>query len=170
MIRMERWIGCLALVLYGTAVWAARAPSPQAEERQHPTTVTADRLEVNRKDHRAVYTGNVVVKTSNLTLTAHQLELDFDEAMEEVERMVAIGEVHISWSEGSKAVAGRATYYVPQEELVLEGHPKAWRRNNMVSGTRITLFINEDRQIVEGDGNERVIAVIHPKRHPEQAR
>ncbi len=170
MTRLGRWAACVVLVLYGTVAVTAQTPSSQDEEPQQPTTVTADRLEVNRKDRRAIYTGKVVVSTNDLTVTAHRMELDFDEKMEEVERMVAIGEVHISWSDGSKAVAERATYYIPQEELVLEGHPKAWRRKSMVSGTRIVLFIKEDRQVVEGDGSERVTAVIHPKRRPEQAR
>jgi lipopolysaccharide export system protein LptA len=132
--------------------------------------VTADHLEVRRKEHRAIYTGNVVAKTTDLTVMSDRMEFDFDEKMEGVERMVAVGNVHVSRSDGTKAVSEQATYDIPLERVVLEGNPRAWRDGNMVSGRRITLFVVEDRQVVEGDENERVTAVIYPKRPSEQAR
>ncbi|MGH7370517.1 MAG: LptA/OstA family protein, partial [Candidatus Methylomirabilales bacterium] len=85
-------------------------------------------------------------------------------------RMVAIGNVQISRSDGTRAMSERATYDVLQERVVLEGKAVAWRRGNMVSGMRITLFIKEDRELVQGDDKGRVTAVIHPKQQQEQAR
>ncbi|MFQ5846807.1 MAG: lipopolysaccharide transport periplasmic protein LptA [Candidatus Methylomirabilales bacterium] len=170
---MRRWRGGIAWalsVLVGTSVLAVQTPSVQGDEPGQATTVTADRLEVSRQERRAIYTGNVVARTTDLTVTADRMEFNFDEKMEVVERMVAVGNVHITRSDGTKAVSERATYDVPQEKVVLEGHPRAWRQENVVSGTRITLFIKEDRQVVEGDGKERVTAVIYPKRSPGQAR
>jgi lipopolysaccharide export system protein LptA len=35
---------------------------------------------------------------------------------------------------------------------------------------RITLFITEDREIVEGDEKERVTVVVYPKQQQEQTR
>jgi lipopolysaccharide export system protein LptA len=170
MTRLWGGVGGALLLVYATCGLAAQTPASQGKETRQPTTVTADHLEVSLKERRAIYTGNVVVKTTDLTVTASRMEFDFDENMEAVERMVAVGDVHISHREGTKAVSERATYYVLQDKVVLEGHPKAWREENMVSGTRITLFIKEDRQIVEGDESERVTAIIVPKRKPGQAR
>lgn len=143
---------------------------PQGKETGRPTTVTASRLEVSRKERRAIYTGNVVATTADLTVTADRMEFDFDEKMEAVERMVAIGNVEISRSDGTRAVAEHATYDILQERVVLEGKAVASRRGNMVSGRRITLFIKEDREVVQGDERERVTAVIHPKQQQDQAR
>jgi lipopolysaccharide export system protein LptA len=98
------------------------------------------------------------------------MEFEFDEKMEIVERMVAIGNVHVSRSDGSRATSQQAIYDVLLERVVLEGRAIAWRRGNMVSGTRITLFITEDREIVQGDERERVTVVINPKEQQEQAR
>ncbi|MGH7433092.1 MAG: lipopolysaccharide transport periplasmic protein LptA [Candidatus Methylomirabilales bacterium] len=148
---------------------AGEIPS-ESTEAGRPTTVTADRLEVSRKERRAVYTGNVVATTTDLTVTADRMEFEFDEKMEAVERMVAIGNVQISRSDGTRAMSERATYDVLQERVVLEGKAVAWRRGNMVSGMRITLFIKEDRELVQGDDKGRVTAVIHPKQQQEQAR
>jgi lipopolysaccharide export system protein LptA len=143
---------------------------PQGKDTGRPTTVTAGRLEVSRKERRAIYTENVVATTADLTVTADRMEFDFDEKMETVERMVAIGNVEISRSDGTKATTERATYDVVQERVVLEGRAVAWRRGNMVSGKRITLFLKEDRELVQGDERERVTAVIHPKQPQDQAR
>jgi lipopolysaccharide export system protein LptA len=142
----------------------------ESKEAGQPATVTANRLEVSRKERRAIYTGNVVATTTDLTVTADRMEFDFDEKMEAVERMVAIGNVHVSRSDGTKATSQQATYDVVQERVVLEGQAVAWRRGDMVSGMRITLFIKENREIVEGDEKERVTVVVYPKQQQDQAR
>jgi lipopolysaccharide export system protein LptA len=170
MSRLWGGVGCVLLLMYATVAPATQASPSEGREPRRPTTVTADRLEVSLKEHRAIYTGNVVAKTTDLTVTADRMEFDFDEKMEAVKRMVAVGNVHISQSEGNKAAAERATYYVLEDKVVLEGHAKAWGQGNMVSGTRITLFIKEDRHVAEGDESERVTAVIVPRRQPGQAR
>lgn len=170
MNRIWQGVGCILLLLCATVVLAAQtSPSGEREPRE-PTTVTADRLEVSLKEHRAIYSGNVVAKTTDLTVTAERMEFDFDEKMEAVERMVAVGNVHISQTEGKKAAAERATYYVLQDKVVLEGHARAWGQGNTVNATRITLFIKEDRHVAEGDESERVTAVIVPRRQQGQAR
>ncbi|MGH7351659.1 MAG: LptA/OstA family protein, partial [Candidatus Methylomirabilales bacterium] len=88
-----------------------------------------------------LYTGNVVATTTDLTVTADRMEFEFDEKMEAVERMVAIGNVQISRSDGTRAMSERATYDVLQDRLMLEGKEKG-----------------------------RVTAVIHPKQQQEQMR
>ena len=143
---------------------------PQGTEAGRPTTVTADHLEVSRKERRAIYTGNVVATTTDLTVVADRMEFYFDEKMEAVERMVAIGNVQVSRSDGTRAVSQQVTYDVLQERVVLEGQAVAWLRGNKVSGMRITLFIAEDRELVQGDERERVTVVIYPKQQQEQAR
>lgn len=169
MDRITAWAGVLLLLLWVPGL-AAQAPAPKEPPAERPTTVTADHLEVNRKERKAIYTGNAVARSTDLTVTADRMEFLFDEKMEEVTVMVAIGNVHIHRQDGTKAVAERATYFVPQERVVLEGHPRAWREGNMVSGTRMTLYLEEDRQVVEGGGSDRVTAVIYPKRESKPAR
>lgn len=167
--RIGVWGGVFLLLLWIPGQ-AAQAPAPKDPPADRPTTVTADHLEVNRKARKAIYTGNAVARTTDLTVTADRMEFLFDEKMEEVERMVATGNVHIHRQDGTKAVSERATYFVPEEKVILEGHPRAWKEGNMVSGTRMTLYLQEDRQVVEGGGSERVTAVIYPKRESKPTR
>jgi len=169
MRRSAGWTCGALLLFFAASAMAGEIPS-ESTGTGRPTTVTADRLEVSRKERRAIYTGNVVATTTDLTVTADRMEFEFDEKMEAVERMVAIGDVQISRSDGTRAVSQQATYDVLQERVVLEGKAVAWRRGNMVSGMRITLFITEDRELVQGDERGRVTAVIYPKEQQEQAR
>ncbi len=170
MSRSWRGVWFFLLCMCGSVALAAQTSPSKGKESQRPTTVTADRLEVSLKDRRAIYSGKVVAKTTDLTVTANRMEFDFDEKMEVVERMDAVGNVHISHTEGHNAAAERATYYVVEDKVILEGHAKAWGQGNTVSGTRITLFLKEDRQVVEGNENERVTAIITPKQQPGQMR
>ena len=170
MTRLIGGVGCALVLAYMTVALAAELPSARTKRPEGPTTITADRLEVSRKERRAIYTGHVVAKTADFTVTADRMDFYFDEKMEAVERMVAVGDVEISRSDGSKVVSEQATYYASEEKVVLEGHPRASQEGNMVRGTRITLYFKEDRQVVEGDGDERVTAVIYPKGQPWQTR
>lgn len=170
MIRWGTRTGCALALVFATSALAAQTPSSPEQKARRPTTVSADHLEVSLKERRAIYTGNVIAKTTDLTVSADRMEFKFDEKMEAVERMVATGNVRIAHREGQKARAERAIYDVLQEKVVLEGHAKAWREENMVEGMRITLFLKEDRQVVEGDEDERVTATIYPKQKSEQAR
>ena len=169
MRRSAGWTCSALFLLSATSAMAGEIP-PQGTEAGRPTTVTADHLEVSRKERRAIYTGNVVATTTDLTVVADRMEFYFDEKMEAVERMVAIGNVQVSRSDGTRAVSQQVTYDVLQERVVLEGQAVAWLRGNKVSGMRITLFIAEDRELVQGDERERVTVVIYPKQQQEQAR
>jgi len=162
--------GWVVVLWCGAVAMAGAAPVSPSGGARRSTTVTADHLEVRREQHRAVYIGNVVATTADLTVTADRMEFDFDERMEVVERMRAVGHVHIVRSDGGRAVADHATYYVPEERVVLEGGARAWQGDDTVSGARITLFLGEDRQVAEGDGKDRVVSVIHSKRQPERPR
>ena len=169
MRRSAGWTCSALFLLSATSAMAGEIPS-ESKDAGRPTTVTADHLEVSRKERRAIYTGNVVATTTDLTVVADRMEFYFDEKMEAVERMVAIGNVQVSRSDGTRAVSQQVTYDVLQERVVLEGQAVAWLRGNKVSGMRITLFIAEDRELVQGDERERVTVVIYPKQQQEQAR
>jgi len=140
MRRSAGWTCGALLLFFAASAMAGEIPS-ESTGTGRPTTVTADRLVVSRKERRAVYTGNVVATTTDLTVTADRMEFEFDEKMEAVEQMVAIGNVQISRSDGTRAMSEQATYDVLQDRLMLEGKERG-----------------------------RVTAVIYPKQQPEQAR
>lgn len=132
-----------------------------------PITITADRLEADRKLHVITYLGNVIARKEDLTILADRMEFFFDEKMEEVIKIVALGNVRIH-SKGRNATAEKAEYYDREAKVILTGNPKAWQDEDLVTGYRMTLFLKEDRSIVEGGEKERVNAVIYRKKKAQE--
>jgi lipopolysaccharide export system protein LptA len=62
----------------------------------------------------------------------------------------ATGRVQIQKEDG-RATCQKAVYYEDEKKIVLTGQPVAWQKGTRVSGKRITMFLDEDRSLVEGD-------------------
>ena len=166
-----RGILLLAVLLLTPGAAAGEAAPPVLGEtgpaqKRGPITISADRLEVDRKMHTATYAGNVVARDSTLTILADRMEFTFNAAMEEVQRVRATGHVRIAERGGREATADAATYFAREEKMLLEGNARAWQEENVVTGTTMTLYLREDRHVVEGEGDARVHAVIYPRRDP----
>lgn len=58
--------------------------------------------------------------------------------------------------ESGSATCEKAIYYRDGDKLVLTGDPVAWDKGTRVSGRRITMFLGEDRTVVEGNSHVRL--------------
>ncbi len=58
--------------------------------------------------------------------------------------------------ENGNATCQKAIYYVDGEKVVLTGDPVAWERGTRVSGKQITIFLAEERSVVEGGSHVRI--------------
>ncbi len=162
-MRRLGWLLLTGLLLaFGSGrAWAADVQPTQ----QTPITISSDSLEINRKARLAVYKGNVVAsdKGRGLTILANQIEFFFDDAMEEVQRAVATGNVRLSYGD-RRGSAEQAEYYPLENRAVLLGHPRVWQNDDVVTGCRISLLLRDDRSQVDACEGERVNAVLYPKR------
>ena len=59
--------------------------------------------------------------------------------------------------------ARRAEYYELDQRVLLIGNARVWQEDNVVSGETITMYLSQDRSVVEGGKQERVKAVFYPK-------
>jgi lipopolysaccharide export system protein LptA len=148
-------------------------PAPTSKEMDKkkaeppkPVTISAKRMEANRKLHVVIYLDNVIVKKEDLTIYAPRIEFLFDEKMEEIQKMTAEGGVRIVDPEKT-ATAEKAVYLNDQDILILTGNAKVWQGDNVIAGPKMTLLRKEDRSIVEGGGNERVTSVFYPSKEGE---
>lgn len=139
-------------------------PAVAAGQERRPLTITASQLEVDRRQHIATYTGDVVAvdRNKDLAIRANQMDFFFDERMEEIRRAVATGNVQIRYGD-RRGEAERAEYIPGEDRAVLTGRPKVWQENDLVTGSRITLFLREDRSVVEGDGSQPVNVILYPR-------
>jgi lipopolysaccharide export system protein LptA len=75
-----------------------------------------------------------------------------------VNRIEATGDAHrvkIKYENGN-ATCQKAVYFVDGEKIVLTGDPVAWEKGTRVSGKQITIFLAEERSVVEGDSHVRI--------------
>jgi lipopolysaccharide export system protein LptA len=150
----------------------APAPRPDAaaaDGRSGPVTVDADQLENIQKEGLVVFTGNVVATQNSSTQWADRMEVYLDDKGDRIVRTVSTGNVRIITRDCRSGTAKRAEYYDAEQRVVLIGNARVWRDDNVVTGERITIYLAEDRSLVEGGQQERVKAVFYPKSQDEAA-
>jgi lipopolysaccharide export system protein LptA len=148
---------------------AAPAPRPSdpvarpGSDRNAPVTVDADQLENLQKEGVIVFTGNVVASQDNSTQYADRMEVYLDPKGENIVRTVSTGNVRIITKDCRTGTGHRVEYYDAEQRVLLIGNARVWRDDNVVTGERITLYLAEDRSVVEGGKQERVKAVFYPR-------
>ncbi len=68
----------------------------------------------------------------------------------------ATGRVKIMKEDG-QATCRKAVYHGDEDKIVLTGDPVAWQKGTRVTGQKITMYLGEDRSVVEG-GSQVMIA------------
>jgi len=72
-----------------------------------------------------------------------------------VEATGSLNHVKIEYENGN-ATCQKAIYFSDEEKIVLTGDPVAWEKGTRVSGKRITIFLAEERSVVEGSSHVRI--------------
>ncbi len=72
-----------------------------------------------------------------------------------VDRVEAIDHVQIKYA-GGTATCRKAVYFSDGEKIVLTGDPVAWEKGTRVSGKQITIYLTEERSVVEGDSRVHI--------------
>jgi len=149
------------------------------------TTITAKKMTVKNQDSQAVFEGAVVLTRGTLIVYSDRMVVMFHEqdpsssenqkghqsvkggapsrgpdavpavSTRSVNRIEATGRVKIEKDSGS-ATCEKAIYYHDGDKIVLTGDPVAWDKGTRVSGKQITMFLAEDRSVVEGGSHVRI--------------
>ncbi len=141
----------------------AKKPSDKAADDKQPVTVDADRMERYGKESLIIFTGNVVARQNNSVQYADRTEVYLDEKGDKILRTVSTGSVRIITRDCRTGTAKRAEYYDIEQRVVLIGNARVWQEDNVVSGETITIFLSQDRSIVQGGKSERVKAIFYSK-------
>ena len=72
-----------------------------------------------------------------------------------VNRVEAIDHVRIKYA-GGNATCQKAVYFSDGDKIVLTGDPVAWEKGTRVSGKQITIYLTEERSVVEGDSRVHI--------------
>jgi lipopolysaccharide export system protein LptA len=156
------------------AAGSVDADRSATEQSADPIRITADKLVTNSRTNSAQFTGTVKAVQGESILMADRLTLFFEsnkgddttapgtaDASTGIKRIEARGHVRIEF-DNRVAVGEQAVYITDERKLVLEGPgAKVVSGKDEVVGSKITFFRDDGRVSMEGDGKNRVKAIIH---------
>ncbi len=131
--------------------------------------ISSESMEAMDQSGKVVFTGNVVAVQDDLTIHSDRLDVHYVKAGENVkgeggrsvEKMVSTGHVRIT--KGARTATGeKAVYDRRAETVTISGAAQVWEGRNRVSGDVITLYMNEDRSVVQSGSKGKVEAVVYP--------
>lgn len=125
----------------------------KTEQIKGPIVITSQTLFSDNKARTALFEGSVVAKTENMTLYSDKMLVYYAEGSGNVTKIAAEGRVKLVKKD--LVVTSRfANYFAEEEKVIFTGEPKAVEKGNIITGTKMTYLMKEDRSIVE---NSRVL-------------
>lgn len=115
-----------------------------------PVDVAADRVEVQERDDRALFVGNVVVRQGSLTLSTARLRLAYSSnAGLEIDRLDASGGVTVR-SGDEAARSDFAVYDLDRRIITMIGNVRLTQSRNTIQGSRLTIDLESGRAVMDG--------------------
>jgi lipopolysaccharide export system protein LptA len=134
--------------------------------------ITAEQMTVRSLEHRAVFEGKVHVQRGDFQMEADRMNVTFSPVTQGIilrrpsrinsqqprssspeSRAISTIEAsgHVQIITGDRhATSQTAVYDGAEEKVVLTGNPESWEKDYKVSGTRMTIFLKENRSLIEG--------------------
>lgn len=153
--------------------------------------VSTDRLEVNDKKREITLIGKVMIRWEDVVLTCDRAKILYREIKteqkqpekseaaptgsdqgenpggaggealsREIVRIEAEGHVKMVRG-GQVALSGRAIYQPRPRVIILTDSPQVWRGKDLLTGSRITIYLDQDRSVVESGPDSRVNATFY---------
>lgn len=155
MLRQFFIVSIFVFVILSGFTFSVVAAEPQRGEddkagqiKGGPIVITSEKLSADNKAHTALFEGSVVAKTENMMLYSDRMFVYYAEKTGNVTRIDAEGRVRLVRKD-LIVTSNTANYFADEDKVVFTGEPKAVERGNIVTGTKMTYLIKEDRSIVE---------------------
>jgi lipopolysaccharide export system protein LptA len=130
--------------------WGQGTSALKGHNSNAPVDVAADRIEVQDRADRAVFSGNVVATQADLTLAAPRLTIAYsNNGGIEIERIDATGGVTVK-SPSETAVGQYAIYDINSRLITLIGAVTLIRGDSKVNGGRLVIDLNTGRAVLDG--------------------
>jgi lipopolysaccharide export system protein LptA len=163
------------LLLSAAVALADTADTKPTSSEETRTTITSQRMTVRNQENKAIFEGAVILTKGALVVHSDHMVVFFksvettsaspsgnatphpgarsDElpvmSNRAVSTIEATGKVKIFKADG-QATCRKAVYDGATEKIVLTGEPIAWQKGTRVTGQKITMYLAEDRSVVEG--------------------
>jgi lipopolysaccharide export system protein LptA len=149
---MKRLLPLLLLAGLGPAAAFGQVSALKGHDSDAPVDVAADRIEVQDRADRAIFSGNVVVRQGRLTLTAPRLTVAYSSAGGvQLRRIDATGGVTVK--SPSETARGDVGIYDTQRRIItLIGGVSLVQKDAKVNGGRLTIDLDSGRAVMDGGG------------------
>ena len=142
--------GVTAAALVALAPALSQTSALKGHNSNAPVDVAADRIEVQDRADRAIFSGNVVVRQAELTLTAARLTVAYSNTGGiEIERLDASGGVTVR--SPSETARGQFAIYDLQDRIItLVGGVSLVRGDSRVNGGRLVIDLDTGTATLTG--------------------
>ncbi|MDR3567568.1 MAG: LptA/OstA family protein [Syntrophobacteraceae bacterium] len=150
-------------------------------DNKAPIHITSDRMEANQQGGTIVFEGHVHVQQSDLTITSKRLEVTLAKAnqstkakpkqvagntsdpSQKIDYIEFRGDVTVT-QQDRVATAQEAIFFQKEHKILLKGSPVVTKGQDKIQGKLITIYLNDNRCVVEGGGGAQVRAVLFPEK------
>jgi lipopolysaccharide export system protein LptA len=152
MSGMKRLVPLFLLAALGFAPASGQISALKGHNSDAPVDVAADRIEVQDRADRAIFSGNVVVRQGELTLTAARLTVAYSGGGgPQLRRIDATGGVVVRGpSETARGDVG--IYDLERRIITLIGAVSLVQKDAKVNGGRLTIDLDSGRAVIDGGG------------------
>lgn len=156
-MRRRPWLGLglggafvAALLALQPALGQGSGSSLKGHDSDAPVDVAADRIEVQDRADRAIFSGNVEVRQGNLRLSAARLTVAYANAGGiEIKRLEASGGVTLR-SPDETARSRYAIYDLDRRLVTMLGAVTLDRGESTVRGGRLVIDLDSGRAVMDG--------------------
>lgn len=139
-------LGCSFAILF--LLSASAYSDEEVKSTKGPITITSERLTADNQARKALFEVSVVARTTDTTIYCDRMLVYYEKDTGNVKRIDSSG--NVKFIKENRVITSReATYYADGEKIIFTGEPRAVEGENVVTGTRMTYFMNEDRFFVE---------------------
>jgi len=152
-MRIYNFIAVLALLLLPFPAEAQQVSALKSHDTRSPLDISADHLELQQKQGRAIFSGKVKITQAALTMTSEAVTVFYDlekgSDKPTMQRLDARGGVVIT--SDSEEVTGEWGIYDIEERLItLGGSVRMVRGDSLITGSRLELDLTSG--IIKMDG------------------
>ena len=149
------------LFLFLAALLCTAQAAP-VERNSLPIQIKSNELLTDNASRTATFIGKVSARQGDVTIYSDKLVIHYSSGDKEVDKVEAFGNVRIV-QENRLGQADHAVYENKGGKITLDGNPKVVQGEDVITGSIITYFVDEQKSVVTGGPGKRVDAVIHPK-------
>jgi lipopolysaccharide export system protein LptA len=130
---------------------AASGKVRPAQNTREPLVITSKSMHAEKLGDKVTFTDQVTLKQEGMTLTSDVMTVYYNAGSKDVQRVEAHGNVAVR-KDGRVAHSNNALYSQAEDTIVLTGDANIIENENKIDGEKITLFMADDRSIIEGKG------------------